>query len=654
MHAFIVRPFGLKNGIDFDKIERELISPALERLSITGRTTADITRAGNIRADMIHLLLTADLVVADITIHNANVFYELGVRHALRDKKTFLLRASVDEVPFDLKTDRYLSYNAADPAASLPALIDGIARTLRAEVVDSPVYNMVPGLRPPDPAAFIVVPPDFREEVACARAEKRTGDLRFLASELTGFPWRREGMRVIGEAQFHLGDYAYAAETWEWVRNELPHDVMANLRLGTCYQKTKQLVPSDLALERVCEVDGLGTEHLAEARALLGSNAKTRWLADWQNRPDEATRQAEALRSPYLFDALQQYKDGFEAEPRHYYSGVNALAFVAILTELAAAQPDVWESRFSDSDEAAIRLRHYRDLRIQLVGAVEFSLRARQRELTLKKLTDPWLAISIADLAFLTGKHNTYQAYRDAFARLEPAAVGIAKRQFDIFQSLGILPKSVDMAVPLFPHTPAGNGAQKQPAVLVFTGHRIDEPRRPKPRFPAEREETARAAIRKAIQAEMSARAVPLIGLAGGASGGDLLFHEVCEELNIPRKLYLIIPRDEYVKASVAPAGPQWIERFNHQYTTAEMREYQRSAELPFWLQEKPDYGVWQRSNTWMLHNALAIGGAATTLLALWNGQGGDGPGGTEHMVKTAQARGARAIILDTNSIFGL
>src|SRR5499433_1420518 len=105
MRAFIIRPFGEKNGIDFDAVESLLINPALERFHISGRTTLDIFRPGNIRVDMFQRLLTADLVIADISIHNANVFYELGIRHALRDKRTFLLRANVDAYPFDLQTD---------------------------------------------------------------------------------------------------------------------------------------------------------------------------------------------------------------------------------------------------------------------------------------------------------------------------------------------------------------------------------------------------------------------------------------------------------------------------------------------------------------------------------------------------------------------
>ena len=108
MHAFIVRPFGIKSGIDFDRVEKELIRPALDELHFSGGTTGEFMQQGNIRTDMFEQLLIADLVVADVSIHNANAFYELGIRHAFRDKRTFLIKSEGDEVPFDLKTDRYL------------------------------------------------------------------------------------------------------------------------------------------------------------------------------------------------------------------------------------------------------------------------------------------------------------------------------------------------------------------------------------------------------------------------------------------------------------------------------------------------------------------------------------------------------------------
>jgi len=93
IRAFIVRPFGKRSDIDFDAIEAQLIQPALGRLEIQGGTTGAILESGNIREDMFQQLLIADLVIADVSIHNANVFYELGIRHSLRPRHTFLIRA---------------------------------------------------------------------------------------------------------------------------------------------------------------------------------------------------------------------------------------------------------------------------------------------------------------------------------------------------------------------------------------------------------------------------------------------------------------------------------------------------------------------------------------------------------------------------------
>ena len=52
-----------------------------------------------------------------------------------------------------------------------------------------------------------------------------------------------------------------------------------------------------------------------------------------------------------------------------------------------------------------------------------------------------------------------------------------------------------------------------------------------------------------------------------------------------------------------------------------------------------------------MLHNALDISKDNLTVIALWNGEVGDGPGGTEDMVKRARARGATFNHLDTRKL---
>jgi hypothetical protein len=111
VRAFVIRGFGQKSGVDFDWVHEQLIAPALAGVGLEGGTTGLIVEAGNIRDDVIHELVMADLVVADVSIHNANVFYELGVRHAVRNRATVLIHARIDEVPFDLKAERYLRYD---------------------------------------------------------------------------------------------------------------------------------------------------------------------------------------------------------------------------------------------------------------------------------------------------------------------------------------------------------------------------------------------------------------------------------------------------------------------------------------------------------------------------------------------------------------
>src|SRR5438067_10112102 len=160
LRAFIIRPFGTKkdrkqNEVNFDAVQEQLIVPALERVGVDGRTTLDILRAGNIRVDMFQRLLTADLVVADLSIDNANVFYELGIRHALREKRTFMLRCEGDKYSFDLQTDRYFIYQRENPAASLEQLVAALRQTLNSEEQDSPVFKLLPNLQVQDRSRFL-------------------------------------------------------------------------------------------------------------------------------------------------------------------------------------------------------------------------------------------------------------------------------------------------------------------------------------------------------------------------------------------------------------------------------------------------------------------------------------------------------------------
>lgn len=664
--AFIIRPFGTKQGVDFERVESELIDPSLAGHRLLGRTTGDALRQGNVRPEMLQQLLTADVVVVDISIGNPSVFYELGIRHALCRKRTFLIRgigtgAPAEDVPFDLSTDRYLAYPIDNPALSLAALRAALRETLLAEDADSPVFQLLPELGEQDRSRFRVVPPDFQADVQRARRQANPraqwGDLLLLRAESDDYPWQAEGLRLIGRAQLDQKAYAHARDTWEMIRRQEPADQEANIRLGTIYQRLGELTDSNLALQRVLDAPTAPALR-AETYALLGSNWKNRWQADCNARPEAAPREA-ALRSPYLAYACDAYRRGFREDLNHYCAGINALSLLTVQLALASALPEVWEEKFAEPEEGRRALEKQQDDWQTLRGAVALSLEAAKHRLDHAGQHDPWLLITLADLAFLTSDHPGFVAtqYRNALIEAPDFARDTVRRQMVLYQRLGIRPDSVAAVLTVVAAT--GTAAQAEvarpPHVLLFTGHRIDAPDRPVPRFPANQEEVARQDLRDVIAQEQALVNGPLLGIAGGASGGDLLFHEVCRELSIPTLLYLAMPREPFVRASVQDSGPGWVERFDALYEQVPHRLLAPDGKLPRWLQHKRDYTIWQRNNLWMLYHALALGSQQTTLIALWDeAPQGDGPGGTQDMVMQARQQGARVIVRPTKLLFGL
>lgn len=660
MRAFIVRPFGERKGIDFNLVEHELIAPALESLGIQGRTTMEITEQGNIRLDMFQLLLTSDLVIADISIHNANVFYELGIRHALRNQHTFLIRCDdkdtlQDDVPFDLKTDRYLAYTKSDPRAKLEELIRALEATKTSDKPDSPVFQLLPELEAQDPSRFLPVPRGFQEEVEHAAAEKRLGDLGLLATEAQYFPWALEGLRVVGREQFRLKAFKAARSTWEAVLTERPDDVEANTWLGTIYERLKDLTLSDQALKRVLAQPTAQRKNRAEALSLEARNAKTRWKAEWQSAPAERQTE-EALRSGFLEESSTSYWKAFEEDLNHYYPGLNALAMLKVLLELARALPEVWADRFNDPNDAAPALADLERRALKLAAAVEICFETNRARLEREEKKDLWLEISEADLLSLISDRprRVADAYRKVVGKMSDFDRDAVRQQLLMYEDLGILKENVKAALEILP--PIQKKEEEKERVLLFTGHRIDASNRTKgPRFPAAREQEARDAIRKAVLKEREYGPIAY-GLAGAASGGDILFHEVCEELEVPTQLYLALPENLYIVESVQDAGSEWVERFNRlSKKHPEARVLAMTKDLPRWLRSQPEGYLWQRNNLWMLHNALADEKKYLTLIALWDGKDeGDGPGGTADLVRQARQRGAKAEILDTKKLFGL
>lgn len=139
--------------------------------------------------------------------------------------------------------------------------------------------------------------------------------------------------------------------------------------------------------------------------------------------------------------------------------------------------------------------------------------------------------------------------------------------------------------------------------------------------------------IEQEIDAIIAERGRDLLGIAGGASGGDILFHEALVRRGIPTLVLLALPPGKFAAASVSP---EW-----------EARYHALLEQCPFEvLQAEEDDTLWVRNNEWILSRGLEHGAGNTTLFALWDGKSGDGPGGTQDMVEQARARGVRVVLL--------
>ncbi len=654
IRGFIVRPFDTKDvsptrKVDFERIDRELISPALDQLKIHGRTTLDIMRQGEIQGDMFQRLVTSHLVIADISIANANVFYELGIRHALQDRHTVLIKFSVEgQKPlFDIATDRYLLYDADNPAKSVADLARRIEATIDENQADSPVFRFLPGLRPQEIESFVNVPMEFLEDVDLARAKGRDGDLDLFVTLLCelDIPWASAGLRLLAEAQFRRKAWEAARRTWEIIREARPREPLANRRLATIYQKQPKpdLDSSDKAVDRI--IEGAHPELAAELRALRGSNAKTRWLLSWQDRPTLDGRRKAALTSSHLTAAFDQYRTGFFGHLNHYYSGINALVLLKIRIELAKGLPGVWSARFKSDKAALDELASAEEDYGRLKAAVSVSIDAAAAG------NDPWARLTRADYECLVSERKDYvrALYQEALENADAQSRDSTRRQLEMLSGLDLVSENASAALDAIVAADGLPTAEALAMVIVFSGHRLDAPGRTPERFPARAEPLARKMIRDKLVALGQQAAGPIVGYAGCASGGDILFHEVCEELAIPTTVLLAGPRDDYVRESVEDGGPDWVRRFDamvRKHASA-VRQLSPDLELPRWLRDVDRFTIWQHNNLWILHTALVHGADKVVLVALWNGELGTGPGGTEHMVSEVKKRGGRAEVLD-------
>jgi tetratricopeptide (TPR) repeat protein len=662
--AFVIRPFGKKkdrqgNEIDFEHVSAELIVPALKAAGLGGGTTGEIIEAGNIREDMFGMILEADIVVCDMTIHNANVFYELGIRHALRKKRSVLIRGAPtsDEVSFDNLTDRYLVYDVDKPAAALQQLTDTLTATLASERTDSPIFKMLPTLPEVDPDKVAILPKDLAEEVERAKAARAAGWLRLLSQEVETRRFQWPALKIIGRAQWDMGDAEGARRTYQKLIGRDADDLEANNALANLHERQYRqekrpelLAASDQAIKRVLANERVSWADRTEALSLMGRNAKTRWRMEFEAIQDIAGRR-KAATNRQLIAAYDGYRRAYSGDLDHFWSGLAALQMCAIAKNLA--NEEQWEDSFDSEREARDKKEELTVAFDELKVAVKLAIQGAKERLTPDSNDRIWADISGADLLFVTEPKDSRvaRAYKDSVPAT-PWFVGAAKGQLELFASLGIRPELAKAIVAELIDAAEPQSAARPPsAIVIVAGHLIDKPARAHARFP----ESAAPAVKERLREKLAALNRGADGirvLASAAPGTDIICHELCREMGVKSTMCLPMPVDVYSTHTFKDLDG-WRSRFLALVAAGVDRlQLSDTAGLPKWL-NGTDTNEWERGNRWVLQLALSADAPKVSLIAVWDGSPtGDGKGGTAHMVDIA--RSAETVAVDVIKLEGM
>lgn len=366
--CFVLMPFGKKPEtggatIDFDAVYNELIRPAIETAGLLPLRADEEQAGGIIHKPMFERLILCEFAVADLTTANANVFYELGVRHAVKPATTILLFAADGaRLPFDVAPMRMLPYRlgpdgkpsaAEDDRAELAQLL----AAARSGAVDSPVYQLVEGF----PDIQHIKTDVFRERVEYSATIKE----QLLAA-------RKQSVEVIHAIERSLGPLesaeagvlvdlllSYRAKSaWDGmirVAGAMPDPLrrtpLVQEQLAFGLNRTGRGEEAERVLLELIKTRGPSSE----TYGLLGRVYKDRWEA--------ALKKGEKILARGLLDkAIDAYVKGFETDWRDAYPGVNAATLMTLQTppddrvdhilpvvryaverKIASGKPDYWD-----------------------------------------------------------------------------------------------------------------------------------------------------------------------------------------------------------------------------------------------------------------------------------------------------------------------
>jgi tetratricopeptide (TPR) repeat protein len=378
--CFIVMPFGLKKDpgggpdINFDLIYHQAIQPGIEAAGMEP-VRADEERVGGIiHKPMFERLLLCDFAVVDLTTGNPNVFYELGVRHAVRPATTLALFARQQQIPFDMAYTRALPYDLGpqhqfgdNEATQLRTAISSRLKDLRDRTVDepdvdSPLFQLLQGYQAPDIDRLktdvfreqVSYARDLKRQLASARDARDTEQIHAIEANLGSPDAVEAGVFVDLFLSYRaVEDWQAMIKLYERLPGALQHSVLIREQLGFALNRAGDRNKALRILKEIIAEQGPSSE----TYGLIGRVFKDKWTD-----ARHAGRETEAR--GYLRQAINAYVQGFETDWRDAFPGINAVTLLdiqgdaasiemkhtmlpvvhyAATQRLKSAQPDYWD-----------------------------------------------------------------------------------------------------------------------------------------------------------------------------------------------------------------------------------------------------------------------------------------------------------------------
>jgi tetratricopeptide (TPR) repeat protein len=420
--CFVLMPFGSKPdpgggpNIDFDSIYEKALRPGIEAAGMEAIRADEERTGGIVHKAMFERLLLCDFAVADLTTANANVFYELGVRHATRPATTLAIFASQQRLPFDLNYLRSLPYTLAEKNAFGDAEADALRTAITGKLTqlrelaqtelpsDSPLFQLLTEYQAPDIARLktdsfrdrVRYSTHWKHELAQARRAKSVPALDTIQASLGHLDGVEAGVLVDLFLSYRaLSAFSQMEMLFQRLPVTLQRTVLLREQLAFALNRLKRRQEAADLLERVLAEQGASSETLG----LMGRIYKDLWV--------EASKAGDTWRARgYLDRAIATYTRGFEADFRDAYPGINAVTLLdikgdldslrtrdallpviryAVTQRLRGATPDYWDH--ATWLELAVLASERQAAEEALTSALATDPEAWQRETTANNLS---------------------------------------------------------------------------------------------------------------------------------------------------------------------------------------------------------------------------------------------------------------------------